>query len=743
MKVTKRNGTIENFSAQKLNNLASWACKDYNANPSDVIVNAELSIYSKIKTSKIHELLITSAMNLIDIKNTDYQFVAGRLLALHLRKQIFGVTLDENMPHLADVIIKNVSLTYYTEELLHKFTEEQLDYLNSEIDHSQDMNMTFAQIQKIAESYAVRNRKTGYIYETPQYIFMIMSMMIYDDVETIVSHYKELVNKTISYPTPIIAGLRTRSKQFASCTLIEVGDSIDSIGASNHASIRFVSKRAGLGIGFHNLRSLGSTIRNGEVEHTGIIPFLRSTQNAIKSCSQGGIRSGSATVAIQLWNPEIEDILVLKNNKGTDDNRVKFLDYSIQMTGYFLSRMLKNENISLFSTSIAPKLQETWGTDEFIGHYEAYEADESIERKTVNGRELLNVFLDERQGSGRLYVMFIDNVNSKNQFLDRITMSNLCQEIVEPTAPFEKIDEAGDGEIALCNLGGINLGVIDGPDTFWKLEQPIAHLVYALNRVIDIQEYPVVHAEKQLLRRNLGIGVTNFAYWMAKNKMIYTNTKALALIDELFEHIQFYLIKASMELAKEDGEAVWFHKTKYAQLVFPHEQAKDSVLKLVDRKLTLDWEWLREQISIYGMKNSVLSAIMPVESSSLVTNSTNGIEPPRSFVVTKTNGTSISNKIVVPEAKELAAYYTLAWDHENINHHINQITGIIQKWIDQAISVNHYYNPNNYEGYKTPRKKLIQDIVEFYNYGGKNLYYSNTLDAITDKDDLDCDACVL
>jgi ribonucleoside-diphosphate reductase alpha chain len=436
-------------------------------------------------------------------------------------------------------------------------------------------------------------------------------------------------------------------------------------------------------------------------------------------------------------------LLVLKNNKGTDDNRVKFLDYSFQMTGYFLNRMLKNETISLFSTIDAPDLMATWGLPEFNEIYEAYEADKTIKRKEVSGRDLLNLLLDERQGTGRLYIMFIDNVNAKNQFIDRITMSNLCQEIVQPTAAFDSIDKEGDGEISLCNLGGINLGVLDGPDTFHKLEKPIKHLIFALNKIIDIQDYPVIHAEKQLLRRNLGVGVTNFAYWMAKNKMLYTDPAALPLIDELFEHIQYYLIKASMELAKTTGEAGWFYKTKYAQLIFPQDQAKQSVLDLVKREHTLDWAWLKEQVSIHGMKNSVLSALMPVESSSLVTNSTNGIEPPRNFVTTKTNKTSVSNKIVVPEAKELAEYYTLAWDDENINFHINNITAIIQKWIDQAISVNHYYNPNNYEGFKTPRKKLLQDIIQFYNLGGKNLYYSNTLDAIEQKEQDNCDACKL
>lgn len=743
MNVIKRNGQKQKLSAEKLNKLAIWACEGYNANPSDVIVNAELSIFNNIKTSKIHELLINSAMNLIDIKNTDYQFVAGRLLALHLRKQLFAATFDDKMPHLIDVIISNVKRTYYDPILLNKFTHEELNTLNNAIDHSNDMKMTFAQIKKIAESYAVRNRENDYIYETPQYIFMIMSMMIYDKVEDVIDHYNELVNKTISYPTPIIAGLRTTSKQFASCTLIEIGDTIDSIGSSNHAAVRFVSKRAGLGVGYQNLRSLGSSIRNGEVKHTGVIPFLKATQNAIKSCSQGGIREGSATIALQIWHPEIEEILVLKNNKGTDDNRVKFLDYSIQMTGTFLKRMLKNETISLFSTIDAPELIKAWGLPEFDELYEAYEADKSIKRKEVNGRELLNLFVDERQGTGRFYLMFIDNVNNKNQFVDKISMSNLCQEIVQPTTPFDAIDTEGEGEISLCNLGGINLGVIDGPDTFWKLEKPIKHLVYALNKIIDIQDYPVVHARKQLLRRNLGIGVTNFAYWMAKNKKLYTDETALPLIDELFEHIQFYMIKASMELAKIQGQAEWFYKTKYAQGIFPQDQAKDAVLKLVQRETTLDWESLRSDVIEYGMRNSVLSALMPVESSSLVTNSTNGIEPPRSFVVTKTNKTSVSNKIVVPEAKELAEFYTLAWDDENINHHINQITGIIQKWIDQAISVNHYYNPNNYEGFKTPRKKVISDIVEFYNLGGKNLYYSNTLDAIEQNEAANCDSCKL
>lgn len=737
--VTKRNGEKDQFSPEKINKLAEWSCNGLNANTSDVVMNTNIKVFDGIKTSKIHELLIQSAVDLIDIKNTDYQYVAGKLLALHTRKQIFGVTNSSEMPTIKDVIDWNIALGFYDPTLSQKFSSGDMAKLENTINHDNDFKFTYAQLRKLNDSYAVRNRVKGHIYETPQYIFMVVSMYLYDTVDAVIDHYNELVNETISYPTPIWAGLRTQSKQFASCTLIEIDDDLDSIGSSNHAGIRFISRKAGIGFSISRWRAEGSGIRNGEVKHTGIIPFLKQLQATTKSCSQGAVRDGSATVSYAVWNPEIFDLLVLKNNKGTDDNRVKNLDYCVQITGYFLKKMIKNEKIALFSTSDVPNLIDLWGLPEFDAEYEKYCADDSVKKTWVDGLDILVSIVTERLNTGRIYISFIDNINKKNSFLEPIRMTNLCVEIVQPTKPFYDIN-SGDGEISLCNLGGINLGVIKGSDTFHLLEKPIEMLVRSLNKVISIQDYPVIHAKHQLKRRNIGIGVTNFAYWMAKNGLSYLDDSSLVMIDELFEHIQFYLIKASNKIAKESGACEWFDKTNYSKGIFPHElNPNKNIDKLFQRELTCDWESLRVDVLEYGMMNSVLSALMPVESSSLVTNSTNGIEPPRDFISIKTNKSG-QIPFVVPEAKKLSNKYTLAWDDEDINSSLNKITGVIQKWIDQAISVNHYYNPLNFDDNMIDADVVVKDIVEFYKYGGKNLYYANTMDKI---DTEDCDACKL
>lgn len=448
--------------------------------------------------------------------------------------------------------------------------------------------------------------------------------------------------------------------------------------------------------------------------------------------SQGGTRDGSTTVSYPIWHQEILELAVLKNNKGTDDNRVKNLDYLVQMSKLFINRMLKNETISLFSTATAKDLYSVWGMPEFDEVYLAYEADATIPRKTVQGSELLQTIVTERINTGRIYYMFIDNVNSTSQFIEQITMSNLCVEIVQPTSPIYDVNSE-EGEISLCNLGGINLGFLKGPNTFYKLEEPIYRLVKALDTIIDIQDYPVAAARKQLKRRNLGVGVSNFAYWMAKNGLNYNDDGALAVIDELFEHIQYYLIKASVRLAQERGACEWFHKTKYSQGIMPFDNVVQGAKDLVDRQLTLDWEALRAMVLQYGMRNSVLSAQMPVESSSIPQNSTNGIEPPRALRSVKTNKTGGSTVMLMPEADKLASQYTLAWDITS-NSSINRICAIIQKWIDQAISVNHYYNPMLHDNKMIPAKQVIQDMVEFYKLGGKNLYYANTLDTIEEQE---------
>lgn len=740
MKVKKRNGELEDFSAEKLNEVVMWACKDLEANPSDIVMNAKLQLYNGIKTSKIHEVLVNSSANLINIKNSDYQWSTSRLLSFFTRKQLFGVFKDEDMPSIKEVFRKNVKLGFYDPQIIKKFTDYELEQIEKIINHGNDNLLTYASYKKMLDSYVVKNRVTGYIYETPQYSFIIIAMTLENTVEGVRNLYESLVNKLISFPTPIMAGVRTNSKQYASCVLIDSGDDLESIYASAHAIGRFVSRKAGIGLNFGRWRALGSSIRKGEVFHTGVIPFLRLTQSAVKSCSQGGVRDGSATTNFPIWHPEISDLLVLKNNKGTDDNRVKNLDYCVQLTGFFLKRMLKNEKISLFSTSDAPELIELWGLPEFDEVYLKYEADKKVKRIEVDGQELLLSIATERLNTGRLYISFIDNVNATNQFKCKINMTNLCVEITEPTTPFTDVNSE-EGEIALCNLGGLNLGILKGRDTFHLIEKPLRDIVRALDTVVEIQEYPVKAAEKQLKRRSIGVGVTNFAYWMAKNGLKYEDEEALPLIDELFEHFQYYLIKASMELAKERGACEWFNKTKYAEGIMPFDNINEEVKNLVKRPLTLDWDWLREQVKLHGMRNSVLSAQMPVESSSMVTNSTNGLEAPRELVTVKTNKSGASTVMVVPEGKKLASKYTLAWDIVD-NSCINKIVSVVQKYLDQAISVNHYYNPTLFEGNQIPAKVIIKDIVEFYKLGGKNLYYANTLDAIEIEVE-DCESCKL
>jgi ribonucleoside-diphosphate reductase alpha chain len=703
-------------------------------------MNAKLQLYNGIKTSKIHEVLVNSSANLINIKNSDYQWSTSRLLSFFTRKQLFGVFKDEDMPSIKEVFRKNVKLGFYDPQIIKKFTESELEQIEKVVNHSNDNLLTYASYKKMLDSYVVKNRVTGYVYETPQYSFIVIAMTLENTVEGVKNLYESLVNKSISFPTPIMAGVRTNSKQYASCVLIDSGDDLESIYASAHAIGRFVSRKAGIGLNFGRWRALGSSIRNGEVFHTGVIPFLKLMQSSVKSCSQGGVRDGSATTNYPIWHPEVSDLLVLKNNKGTDDNRVKNLDYCVQLTGFFLKRMLKNEKISLFSTSDAPELIELWGLPEFDEAYLKYEADKKVKRVEVDGQELLLSIATERLNTGRLYISFIDNVNATNQFKCKINMTNLCVEITEPTTPITDVN-SDEGEIALCNLGGLNLGILKGRDTFHLMEKPLRDIVRALDTVIEIQEYPVKAAEKQLKRRSIGVGVTNFAYWMAKNGLKYEDEEALPLIDELFEHFQYYLIKASMELAKERGACEWFNKTKYAEGVMPFDNINEEAKNLVKRPLTLDWDWLREQVKLYGMRNSVLSAQMPVESSSMVTNSTNGLEAPRELVTVKTNKSGASTVMVVPEGKKLASKYTLAWDIVD-NSCINKIVSVVQKYLDQAISVNHYYNPTLFEGNQIPAKVIIKDIVEFYKLGGKNLYYANTLDAIEIEVE-DCESCKL
>jgi len=732
MKVLKRDGSLEELSVDKLNAVVMAATEGLDANPSDIIMNAKLQVFDGIKTTKIHEILVKSAIDLISARKPDYQFAASRLFSFFTRKQVFGSYKPEDFPTVKELVEQNIERGFYDKTLLGKWSDEEWEKIDRMVNHDNDEKLSIASYMKLYDTYLIKDRETDYVYETPQFAFIVVSLALFDKLAEVKGHYKQMVTRKISWPTPIMAGMRTPTKQYASCTLIETKDDLDSLYASGHAIGRFVSRKAGIGTKM-NFRALGDPIRGGEATHTGNIGFLKHIQNSVKAVSQGGLREGSATVTYDIFHPEIMDIIVLKNNKGTEDTRVKQLDYCIRMSKLFINRMIKGQTISLFSEYYAPELSKTFGTPEFDKLYLSYEADKSIPRKEINGKDLLGSLVLERIQTGRIYFQFADNVNGDyNAFLDPISMTNLCVEIVLPTKPFVDVNK-DDGEIALCMLAGYNLEHVNPENGFAGLEETARYIIKGLDNIMDIQDYPVAHSEHQKKRRSIGIGVTNFAYWMAKRGLKYDDSKALPLVDELFEAIQFYSLKASMELAKERGKCEWFHKTKYSQGWLPIDKKNDAVRELTgNRKFNLDWEWLREEIAKWGLRNSVLTAQMPVESSSLVTNSTNGFEPPKDFVTYKKSKT-MTFKFVVPGIKSLKNKYTLAWDITS-NDCINKLTGIMQYWIDQAISINHYYNPLLFPDKKIPAKVVVKDMIQAYKLGNKNLYYANTMDEIQNDD---------
>jgi ribonucleoside-diphosphate reductase alpha chain len=733
--VIKRNGEKELLDYDKINNVLLWACENINnVSASDVAMNARLQISDGIDTKSIHQVLIQSAANMISEKTPNYQHVASNLLNFYIRKNIFGV--QDNLPHLKDVIKMNIDRDVYDEIILDKYSDEEINKLNKYIRHNRDYNFTYAGLQQLIDKYLLKDRKTGETFETPQYMYMLIAMTLLSDYEgkerlqKIKSFYNDISLFKISLPTPIMAGVRTPTRQYSSCTLIDVDDTLESIYNSNTAMGYYTAKRAGIGINIR-IRSAGDKIRNGEVIHTGVIPFLKMFESTVKSCTQNGIRGGSATTYIPFWHKEIQDILVLKNNKGTDDNRVRKLDYGIQFSKIFYSRFVKNQNISLFSPADTPGLYESFGidNDKFDELYQKYEKDTSIDKIVIPAKQLMNQLIQERIGTGRIYIMNIDNANTHSAFLDKIYMSNLCVEINLPTTPIQDIndDDDDDGEIALCVLSAINLGEVKDLS---DLEGVLKNTVAGLDFVITHQDYPVKAAKKMLKRRSVGIGVTNLAYYLAKNGVDYDSPEALEIVDELMEHIQYYAIKASVELAKEFGPCEWFNRTKYSKGILPIDTYSKNVDQLVKRKPSLDWESLRKDVLKYGMRNSTLTAIMPCESSSVVTNSTNGIEPIRSLITVKKSKQGLL-KMVAPEINKLKNKYQLAFDL-NGNKGITRIQAVIQKWIDQGISANHYYDFTKYDEGNLPLSEVAKDLLEFYKYGGKQLYYANSNDKKTD-----------
>ena len=742
MKVKKRDGRSEDFNIEKIHDVLFWATKDIKGvNVSDIEINTSLQIFDDIETTKIHEVLIYSAADLISESTPNYQIVAANLLNYYLRKQVFGVS--DNMPSLLNVIKQNIEYGVYDEEILNLYTEDEIEQLDKVIKHNRDYLFVYAGLQQLVDKYLLKDRSTSKIFETPQYMYMLIAMILNSNegdnkLKAVKSFYNDISTFEISLPTPIMCGVRTPSRQYSSCTLIDVGDSLPSIFHSNTAVGYYTANRAGIGLNFGRIRGVGSRIRNGEVVHTGVIPFLKMFESTTKCCTQNGVRGGSSTTHFPFWHKEIEDILVLKNNRGTDDNRVRKMDYSIQFNRLFYKRFVEDGKITLFTPHEVPDLYEAFfsNTEEFVRLYEKYERSRSIFKREVPARKLFMHFCQERIETGRMYVMNVDNTNEHSSFLDTVYMSNLCQEITLPTTPITHIDNEENGEIALCILSAINVGALRKLE---DLENISYNIVRSLDYIIDHQLYPVDASKKMKNRRSIGVGITNLAYYLAKNGYSYEDKEAVTLVDELAESIQYYLLKASVRLAKKRGKCEWFDRTKYSQGILPIDTYCKEVDKICKRKLTHDWDGLRKEIQEHGLRNSTLTALMPCESSSLVTNSTNGIEPPRSLVTIKKSKQGLIPQ-VVPEIAKLKNKYTLAYDMNDNNGYIN-ICAVLQKYFDQAISANHYYNFAKYEEGNLPMSVVAKDVLYSYKMGLKTLYYANTDDGKTDsigEEDSDC-----
>jgi ribonucleoside-diphosphate reductase alpha chain len=749
--VTKRDGRREQIDLEKIHRVIIWAAEGLeNVSVSQVELSAHLQFYDGIKTSDIHETLIKSAADLISEEAPDYQYLAARLAVFHLRKRAFN---DFEPPHLYDHVVRMVEDKRYDQHLLTDYTQDEFNELNDYLDHGRDMNFSYAAVKQLEGKYLVQNRVTGAIFESPQQLYMLVAACLFANYprDTRLGYVKRFYDATslfkLSLPTPIMAGVRTPTRQFSSCVLIETGDSLDSINATASAIVKYVSQRAGIGINAGRIRAIGSPIRNGEAFHTGCIPFYKHFQTAVKSCSQGGVRGGAATLFYPMWHLEVESLLVLKNNRGVEENRVRHIDYGVQINKLMYQRLIKGGNITLFSPHEVPGLYDAFFADqeEFERLYEQYEQDESIRKKTIKAVELFGLLMSERASTGRIYIQNVDHCNTHSPFdpaVAPVKQSNLCLEIALPTKPLNDVNDP-EGEIALCTLSAFNLGALANLD---ELEDLADLIVRALDSLLDYQDYPIPAARNATMsRRTLGVGVTNFAYYLAKNGVRYSDGSANGLVHRTFEAIQYYLLKASNQLAKEMGACPKFNETTYAKGLLPIDTYKRDVDSYCEEPLHYFWETLREDIREFGLRNSTLTALMPCETSSQITNSTNGIEPPRGFVSVKASKDGIM-KQVVPEFLELKNQYELLWNIPNNTGYL-QLVGIMQKFVDQSISSNTNYDPSKFPGDKVPMKQLLQDLLTAYKYGVKTLYYHNTRDGAgaSDKGDDGCEggACKL
>ena len=736
-KVVKRNGRIELLDLDKMHLMVEEACKGLaGVSASQVEMTSGIQFYDGISTKEIQEILIRSASDLIDLEHPNYQYVAARLLLFSIRKDLYGK--QRSLPDLETQIINCVNGEIYDSEIFTKYSKEEISKVNTFIDHERDLLFTYAGLRQVVDKYLVQDRSSGKVYETPQFMYMMIALTIFAEYpkETrlnYVKRYYDAISKhKINIPTPIMAGVRTPLRQFASCVLVDVDDSLDSIFSSDMAIGRYVAQRAGIGINAGRIRGINAKIRGGEVQHTGVVPFLKKFEATVRCCTQNGIRGGSATVHFPIWHQEIEDIIVLKNNKGTEDNRVRKLDYSIQFSKLFYERFIQDREISLFSPHDVPGLYDAFGTDRFDSMYESYERDQSIPRKTVRAQELILDILKERAETGRIYIMNIDHSNSHSSFKDKVEMSNLCQEITLPTYPINHIDDEV-GEIALCILSAVNVGKIKSDEELGELCELS---VRGLEELIDYQKYPVRAAERATkARRSLGVGFIGLAHYLAKLGFNYDSQEAWDAVHGLSESFQYYLLKASNQIAKEKGHCSDFGRTKYADGILPIDTYKKDVDEISSIELQHDWESLRASILEHGLRHSTLSAQMPSESSSVVSNATNGIEPPRDYLSIKKSKKG-PLKQIVPQYQSLKNNYTLLWDMKSNRGYIN-IVSVMQKFFDQAISGNWSYNPENYPGKEIPISVWAQDLLTTYKYGWKTSYYQNTYDGKKDDEDFE------
>lgn len=740
--VTKRDGKRAPLDLDKIHKVLTWAADGLNnVSVSEVELRAQIQLMDGVSTSDIHETLIKSAADLISEITPDYQYMAARLNIFHLRKKAYG---QFEPPKLYDHVARLVDTERYDRHLLEDYTAAEFDRMEAFLDHSRDLNFAYAAVKQLEGKYLVQNRVTGEVFESPQFLYVLIGACLFSNydkstrMDYVRRFYDAVSTFKLSLPTPIMAGVRTPTRQFSSCVLIETGDSLDSINAAAGAIVKYVSQRAGIGINAGRIRALGSPIRGGEAFHTGCIPFYKHFQTAVKSCSQGGVRGGAATLFYPMWHLEVENLLVLKNNRGVEENRVRHLDYGVQLNKVMYERLIKGQNITLFSPSDVPGLYDAFFEDQekFEALYVKYENDDSIRKQSIKAMELFSILMQERASTGRIYIQNVDHCNTHSPFNPEhapIRQSNLCLEIALPTKPLQDVNDK-EGEIALCTLAAFNLGALENLD---ELEELSDLIIRALDSLLTYQDYPMPAAElASMARRTLGVGVINYAYYLAKNGVKYSDGSALGLTHRTFEAIQYHLLKASNELAKEQGACEKFNETTYAQGILPIDTYKKDLDIICDEELHYDWETLRTEIQTHGLRNSTVTALMPSETSSQISNATNGIEPPRGYISVKASKDGIL-KQVVPEFEKNRFSYELLWQWPNNDGYL-QLVGVMQKFVDQAISANTNYDPAKFEGGKVPMKVLLKDLLSAYKLGLKTLYYHNTRDGASDaQEDLD------